>query len=91
MVASDFGFWEKDCQMDYMFDKLRKVKITEVSGTLHEMGFIKFLLNHSPVLKAMTVVPSAYVTDGRLSILVNLLRFQRASAQAEVIFVQEEL
>ncbi|XP_027096597.1 F-box/FBD/LRR-repeat protein At1g13570 isoform X2 [Coffea eugenioides] len=90
VVGSDLGFWEKECPTDYMFDQLKTVKITEVSGTLHEMGFIKFLLEHAPVLKVMTITPSAYVTEGRLSMLVNLVRFRRASAQAEVIFVQEQ-
>lgn len=90
VVGSDLGFWEKECPTDYMFDQLKTVKITEVSGTLHEMGFIKFLLEHAPVLKAMTITPSAYVTEGRLSMLINLVRFRRASAQAEVIFVQEQ-
>ncbi|KAL3501597.1 hypothetical protein ACH5RR_036046 [Cinchona calisaya] len=91
LLASDLGIWEKECSKDYMFDQLKTVKITEVSGILHEMGFIKFLLVHSPVLKEMTIIPSAYVTDGRLNMLVNLVRYRRASAQAEVIFVQEQL
>lgn len=90
-VASDLGFWEKEFPTGYMLNRLRTVKITEVSGTQHEMGFIKLLLDHTPVLNVMTIIPSAYVTDGRLSMLVNLVRFRRASAQAEVIFVHEQL
>lgn len=76
--------------MDGMFNKLKTVKLTDMSGMPHEMGFIEFILEHAPILEVMTIAPSSYTTDGRFNMLINLARFRRASAKAEVIFIQEE-
>lgn len=65
--------------------------MTDMSGVPHEMGFIKFLLRNSPVLEIMSITPSVYVTEGRLNLLIELLRFKRASAEAEIIFVQDQV
>lgn len=84
-------FWEKECPCDCTFDRLKIVKMTDMSGVPHEMGFIKFLLRNSPVLEIMSITPSVYVTEGRLNLLIELLRFKRASAEAEIIFVQDQV
>ncbi|KAK9277639.1 hypothetical protein L1049_007185 [Liquidambar formosana] len=87
--ASDLDFWEKECPLGCTFKHLQIVKMTDMSGVPHEMKFIKFLLGNSPVLQTMTITPCVYVMDGKLNMLVELVRFQRASAQAEIIFIQD--
>ncbi|XP_024989650.1 F-box/FBD/LRR-repeat protein At1g13570 isoform X2 [Cynara cardunculus var. scolymus] len=89
--APDFDFWEKECPCDCTFEQLKIVKMTDMSGVPHEMGFIEFLLGSSPVLEIMSITPSVYVTEGRLNLLIELLRFRRASAEAEIIFVQDQV
>lgn len=89
--APDFDFWENECPCDCTFEQLKIVKMTDMSGVPHEMGFIEFLLGCSPVLEIMSISPSMYVTKGRLNLLIELLRFRRASAEAEIIFVQDQV
>ncbi|XP_028081119.1 F-box/FBD/LRR-repeat protein At1g13570-like isoform X2 [Camellia sinensis] len=87
--APDLDFWEKECPSDCTFSLLETVKMTDMSAVPHEMEFIKFLLRNSPMLETMSITPSVYVTDGRLNMLIELVRFRRASAQAEIIFIQD--
>lgn len=87
--APDLRFWEKELARDCKFEQLRIVMMTDMSGVPHEMEFIKFLLRNSPTLEIMSITPSAYVTEGRSSMLIAMLRFRRASAQAEIVFVQD--
>lgn len=60
-----------------------------MSGGPHEMEFTKFLLSRSPELKIMSIMPCGYVIDGRLNMLIELVRFRRASPQAEIIFIKD--
>ncbi|XP_044490564.1 F-box/FBD/LRR-repeat protein At1g13570-like isoform X2 [Mangifera indica] len=99
--ADDLDVWEKECPSDCTFKQLKLVKMTDMSGVLHEMELIKFLLKSSPVLEIMSIKPCAFVrhtrqnmliemwTDTKLNMLIELLRFRRASAQAEIVFVQD--
>lgn len=87
--APDLGFWEKECPRDCTFGQLKTVKMSDMSGVPHEMEFIKFLLRNSPKLEIMSITPSVYVTEGRVNMLIELVRFRRASAQAEIVFVQD--
>ncbi|PSR91233.1 F-box/FBD/LRR-repeat protein [Actinidia chinensis var. chinensis] len=87
--ASDLDFWGKEYPTDCTFRLLKTVKMTDMSGVLHEMEFIKFLLRNSPVLKIMSITPSVYVTDYRINMLIELLRFRRASSDAEITFIQD--
>lgn len=82
-------FWEKECHSDCTFKQLKLVKMTDISGVPHEMELIKFLLKNSPVLEIMSINPVAFVADRKLNMLIELLRFRRASAQAEIVFVQD--
>lgn len=63
--------------------------MSDVSGVPHEMEFIKFLLENSPILKTVIMSPCVYVLDGTLNMLVELLRFRRASPQAEIVFIED--
>ncbi|GAA0176110.1 hypothetical protein LIER_29165 [Lithospermum erythrorhizon] len=87
----DPDFYENQFPADCKFKHLRTVKITDVTGMPLEMAFIKLLLGHSPALEVITITPSVYVADGKLNMLVSLLRFRRASSLAELIFIQEPL
>lgn len=86
--AIDLDFWEKECPMRCSCERLRVVKMTEMSGVRHEMEFIKFLLEKSPMLEVMSILPCPFVTEGRVDMLIELVRFRRASAQAEILFLQ---
>ncbi|XP_041010378.1 inorganic pyrophosphatase TTM2 isoform X2 [Juglans microcarpa x Juglans regia] len=88
MEATDLDFWDKECPSPCLFERLKVVKMTEMSGVPHEMEFIKFLLERSPVLEVMSIMPCPSVMDGRLNMLIELVRFRRASARAEILFIQ---
>ncbi|KAL7594105.1 hypothetical protein Lser_V15G31900 [Lactuca serriola] len=87
--ASSLDFWEMECPFDYIFERLKMVKMTCISGVPHEMGFIKFLLGSSPILETMSISPSGNITDGRSTFSIELPRLRRASPKAEIIFVQK--
>lgn len=63
---------------------LRNVKIDGISGTKPELDFINFLLLYSPVLQRITVKP---VSNIGTELMKELLRFRRASRQAEIIYL----
>ncbi|CAN4122774.1 unnamed protein product [Withania somnifera] len=75
---------EENCR-NCMFNQLRLVKIAGISGLKQELNFINFLLANSPVLERMTVKPAS--VDGAWEMLKELLRFRRASVQAEVVYL----
>ncbi|XP_065880025.1 F-box/FBD/LRR-repeat protein At1g13570 [Euphorbia lathyris] len=87
--APDLDFWTKECPKPCTFENLKAVKMTDMSGVPHEMEFIKFLLANSPLLQTMSITPCVYVMDGRLNMLIDLLRFRRASASAEIVFIKD--
>lgn len=62
--------------------------MTDISGVPHEMEFIKFLLRNSPVLEILSITPCAFLTERKMNMLIELVRFRRASAQAEILFIQ---
>lgn len=49
-------FLRAQCLLETYFKKLKVVKIRGIWGTRTEWEFIKFILAHSPVLEAMTIV-----------------------------------
>ncbi|CAI0552735.1 unnamed protein product [Linum tenue] len=87
--SPDLAFWAKECPKDCTFKQLKCVTMTDMSGVPHEMEFIKFLLANSPMLEEMSISPCVYVMDCRMNMLIELLKFRRASGQAEILFVQE--
>ncbi|KAJ0025040.1 hypothetical protein Pint_08898 [Pistacia integerrima] len=78
------NFWDDD-HWNSMFPQLQIVKIVGISGIKSELEFINFVLSNSPALERMTVKPAS--ADGGWDMLKELLRFRRASVQAEVIFL----
>lgn len=90
MEPPDLDFWEKEGPSDCTFDKLKVVKMTDMSGLPHEMEFIRFLLRKSPVLEIMSITPCVFVTmEARLIIVTELLSFTRASPKAGLVFIQD--
>ncbi|MCI10851.1 F-box/RNI/FBD-like domain protein, partial [Trifolium medium] len=63
--------------------QVRVVKMANISGTILELEFVKFLLLYSPVLEKMFVRPAEYVTPELKKALIG---FERASGEAEVIW-----
>lgn len=88
-APDSLDIWERECPADWTFKQLKVVKMTDVNGIPHEMDLVKFLLGSSPVLKTMTISPSTYFKHDRMVMLIELLRFRRASSEAEIIFLQE--
>ncbi|XP_048431032.1 F-box/FBD/LRR-repeat protein At1g13570-like [Pyrus x bretschneideri] len=66
-----------------LLTQLQIVTIIGVSGVETELDFIRFLLSNAPVLKRMTVKPAS--VNGEL--VKKLLQFRRASAFAEIIYM----
>ncbi|CAO2828447.1 unnamed protein product [Amaranthus hypochondriacus] len=87
--ASNLDFWETECPSDCKFNRLKIVKMTDMSGVPHEMELIKILLGNSPVLEKLSIAPCIYVSEFKVDLLVELVRFRRASPRAEIVFIQE--
>jgi len=59
--------------------------IEDISGTEFELDFIRFRLLYSPVLEKMYVKSAENVEP---ELMTELIRFKRASGQAEVIYYE---
>jgi len=70
--------------------RVQHVSIESISGTKYELDFIKFLLLYSPVLEKMTVKLESSTANVRTEVMTELIRFKRASRQAEVIYCGED-
>ncbi|PIA63375.1 hypothetical protein AQUCO_00201009v1 [Aquilegia coerulea] len=88
-MGPDMDYWETQHPLDCSFKRLQNVNMTDISGVADELEFIKFLLAKSPVLKTMSIKPSIYVVDGGWEMLIEMLRFPRASVQAGIIYHQD--
>ncbi|KAK9947138.1 hypothetical protein M0R45_012572 [Rubus argutus] len=77
-------FWVDD-NCNGPFAQLRLVKITGISSIKSEVDFIRFLLSNSPMLEKMSVKPASVNYGWEL--VKKLLRFKRASANAEIIYL----
>jgi hypothetical protein len=63
--------------------EVRHVRMHGISGFKAELDFIRFLLLYSPLLEKMIVEPDL---NAKPELLTELVRFKRASGQAEVIY-----
>ncbi|CAJ2675257.1 F-box/FBD/LRR-repeat protein At1g13570-like isoform X2 [Trifolium pratense] len=75
--------WEDIFSAPIMPFQVRHISLYGISGTKLELDFIKLLLLYSPVLKKLTVKPVANVVP---ELMKALIRFKRASGEAEVIW-----
>ncbi|KAL2551549.1 F-box/FBD/LRR-repeat protein [Forsythia ovata] len=72
---------------DVLLNRLKKVTLSKISGLVPEMALIKLLLEKSPTLKRMVIVWGAFKFDDKLlRTMKELIRFSRASPNAEVHF-----
>lgn len=85
----DMIFLETQYPSGCRCDKLKSVRITDLSGLANEMEFVKFLLGNAPALQMMYMTPSCYVSNMKTYMLIELLRFRRASPRAQIIFTQD--
>ncbi|KAM3269309.1 hypothetical protein P3S67_030191 [Capsicum chacoense] len=70
---------------DVTFNYLREVMLMQTNGTIPEKQLIKLLLAKSPELVRMLIEPCLVEESGTVQILAELIRFQRASPNAEVV------
>lgn len=61
------------------------MKISGICGVKLELDFMNFLLLTSPVLEKLIIKPAS--VNGGWELAKELLRFRRASARAEIIYL----
>ncbi|XP_058724945.1 F-box/FBD/LRR-repeat protein At1g13570-like isoform X2 [Vicia villosa] len=81
--VSDGYSWEDVFSRPVTPIQVRHVTIDSISGFQPELDLIKFLLLYSPVLEKIIVKP---LVNARVELLIELVRFKRASEEAEVIY-----
>ncbi|XP_056164520.1 F-box/FBD/LRR-repeat protein At1g13570-like [Syzygium oleosum] len=77
-------FW-KDHHHSYCLEQVQLVSMRNIYGTEPEQEFMKFLLTSLQNLQTIIIRLRVGIVEGKL--LRELLRFRRASVQAEVIFL----
>ncbi|KAJ8772655.1 hypothetical protein K2173_027832 [Erythroxylum novogranatense] len=77
--------FSEDDKWNCLFGQLQFIKIVGISGVKAELDFINFLLSNSPMLERMTIKPAP--TNGGWEMVKQLLRFRRASVQAEIVYL----
>ncbi|KAE9454458.1 hypothetical protein C3L33_13617, partial [Rhododendron williamsianum] len=88
-ISVDLDFSEMHGCSDVSLNQLRKVDMKNVSGTKPELEFIKLLLAKSLMLETMLIELKAQNVADESRILEELIRFRRASPQAEMILVRQ--
>ncbi|KAF3634448.1 putative dentin sialophosphoprotein-like [Capsicum annuum] len=68
------------------FNHLREDKLMQTNGTIPEKQLIELLLAKSPELVRMLIVPCLVEEFATVQILAELIRFQRSSPNAEVVY-----
>ncbi|OIW04683.1 hypothetical protein TanjilG_00119 [Lupinus angustifolius] len=87
--APNLDFWAKKCPSDSTLGHLKVVKLTDMCGVPQEMEFIKFLLGCSPMLEIMSIAPCVHDMENEMRMLIELVKFRRASTKAEIVFTRE--
>ncbi|KAF6160148.1 hypothetical protein GIB67_016584 [Kingdonia uniflora] len=76
--------WNLEDYFDCSFNHLRTVAMNNICGSKLELQLIKCILKNSPELKIMTVEPEEDTDASKM--LIELIRFPRASMHAEIVF-----
>ncbi|PHT37910.1 hypothetical protein CQW23_21483 [Capsicum baccatum] len=71
---------------DVTFNHHREVKLMQTNGTIPERQLIKLLLAKSPKLVRMLIEPCLVEESATVEIVAELIKFQRASPNAEVVY-----
>ncbi|MCE2055106.1 hypothetical protein HAX54_041991 [Datura stramonium] len=81
-------FLEAQYYADIKLDRLRKIKLKQISGKMPEMKLIKLLLAKSPMLETMLIEPCTkhISTQILIDMMKQVAKYERASPRAEVIF-----
>ncbi|RWR80352.1 F-box/FBD/LRR-repeat-like protein [Cinnamomum micranthum f. kanehirae] len=88
LSGQDAVFWVAQTQFDCLFCHLQAVEIIGICGMLLDLEFIRYILASAPVLETMKIYINNDVRAEEVSrILKELLRFRRASPQAEIIYL----
>ncbi|CAJ2675530.1 unnamed protein product [Trifolium pratense] len=82
-IAHHAYCWEEVC-LSWPVMRVQHVRIDGISGIKPELDFVNFLLQYSPVLEKMAVKPAL---NAGPELVKDLLRFRRASARAEVTYL----
>lgn len=79
--------WDSECPQNCTFNQLRVIMMADFRGVIHEMKFVKFLLETSPVLGAMIIaINESHTNHEILNLRAELQRYQWASTNAEISF-----
>ncbi|RWR81311.1 F-box/FBD/LRR-repeat-like protein isoform X1 [Cinnamomum micranthum f. kanehirae] len=80
-------FWGELTRFDCLLNHLRAVEIIGL-GMLLDLELIKCMLSNAPILEKMIIYTNEFVeAEEVLRIQTELLQFQRASAQARIIYL----
>ncbi|XP_042517611.1 F-box/FBD/LRR-repeat protein At1g13570-like [Macadamia integrifolia] len=85
-IALVMNIQEAKDQLKSTFNRLRVVHISQFYGIEIELVLVKFILANSPVLETMKICHEINDTDTVLTLSKELLRFKRASPQAEIVY-----
>ncbi|XP_019159765.1 PREDICTED: FBD-associated F-box protein At5g56370-like [Ipomoea nil] len=85
----DFVLTEELSSVAQTLKMLRTLKFSFFNGLRFEMQCIKVLLACFPVIEKVVIVRGWIPIDEEFKIMQELLRFSRASAKAEIFYIQE--
>ncbi|XP_077223924.1 F-box/FBD/LRR-repeat protein At1g13570-like isoform X2 [Tasmannia lanceolata] len=85
-ILPEYYCWEEQEHKDWMLKHLRTVKMINMYGSNLEIEFIRLLLVNSPVLKTLTIKTAIEDFEDEVMVLAKLIRFRRASVQAEILY-----
>ncbi|XP_021717899.1 F-box/FBD/LRR-repeat protein At1g13570-like [Chenopodium quinoa] len=70
----------------FIFESLRKVKLSRISGWRNELQLLEYILAHSPVLEEMTIELSTNIAgaEEKFNFATEAMRYRRSSPNAEL-------
>ncbi|KAF8407749.1 hypothetical protein HHK36_006884 [Tetracentron sinense] len=79
-------FWKAQGQLDCSMNHLRVVRVSDIVWLQPELQFMKFVLANSPVLEILSVIRKSDIIFDETKMMEELLRFERASSIAEIVY-----
>lgn len=87
LPQEEIKYWDGEGQPDCLLDQLKVVKMVGIFGGLSDLGFVKFILANAPKLETLSFKINERVDSRRPSIFEELLRYRRASPNAQIIYM----
>ncbi|RWR79743.1 F-box/FBD/LRR-repeat protein isoform X1 [Cinnamomum micranthum f. kanehirae] len=87
LPQEEIKYWDGEEQPDCLLDQLKVVKMVGIFGGLSDLGFVKFILANAPKLETLSFKINERVDSRRPSIFEELLRYRRASPNAQIIYM----